>query len=165
MSYATATTLLILLPGLPQTSSSMGYSNTVSRIEQHITRADNIINGMIAKRYVISNFISSVPPLLKTLSEDITSYFTYRSFFSMDNQNRNEWTDKFEGAIDILREIRDNKMDLVDSSGNVIAELLSATTNYVDSNTKDYASTFAEDTSTSWSVDNDKIDSISDDRD
>jgi len=164
MSYSTATTLLLLLPGLPQTSSSAGYSNTVSRIDQHIMRADNIINGMVAKRYIISNFVSSVPPLLNTLSEDITSYFTYRSFFSMDNQNRNEWTDKFEGALDILREIRDNKMDLVDSSGNVVAELTSATTNYVDSNTKNYSSTFAEDTSTSWSVDSDKLDSIDSDR-
>jgi len=165
MAYSTGTTILILLPGLPQTTtSSPAYTNTTALIDQHIARADNIINSKIATRYDVSSFTTSVPPLLKTLSEDITSFFTYRSEFSSDNQNSNEWTDKFNEAKTMLDELRDGDMDLVDSGGNIIDEITTSTIDRIESTTEDYQSFFDEDKSTNWKVDEDKITDIEDNR-
>lgn len=164
--YSTSTTILILLPGLPQSSGAAGYTNIVNRIDKHIVRADNLINSKIAYRYNISGFNTSgsVPPLIQSLSEDIASYYTYRSEFSSDGQNENAWTDKFDQAIAMLDEIRGGTMDLIDSTGSLIAVLASSTVDLISSNTEDYTPFFGEDTVTSWKVDSDKLSSLSDSR-
>lgn len=165
MSYSTATSILIILPGLPQTTTSSGYTATAALIGSHITRADNIINGKIARRYDVGGFVSSAPPLLQTVSEDIASYFSYRSLYSSDNQNFNEWTDKFKDAMTILDEILNGDLDLVDSSGNLISERESTTTNgEVDSNTIDTQSFFDVDEPTEWAFDSDMLDTVAGNR-
>lgn len=167
MSYSTNTTILILLPGLPQTTSSTPqYTATTAVIDQHIVRADNIINGKIVKRYEVKNFSTAVPPLLKNLSEDITCYYTFRSLWSQDNQNKNDWVDKFQDAIAVLDEIRDGKIDLVDSSGNLITEKSEdeSTAALVDSNTKSQNPFFNIDSELDWSFDSDAVESVRDER-
>ena len=164
MAYSTNTTITLLLPGLPQTTTATGHSATIAVIDQHIARADNIINGKIAMRYNVSSLASNVPPLLKTISEDITSYYSYRSFFSSDNQNFNDWTDKFKEAMALLDEIREGDMSLVDSSGNIIDEISTSQVDKIESTTQNYQSFFDEDDVTEWAVDSDKLDSIEDNR-
>ena len=167
-NYATATTVLALLPGLPQTTTtSPGYTTTVAVITSHLTRADNIIDGKICRRYDVASFKTSgaVPPILITLAEDITSYYTYRSLFTADGQNASDWTDKFKDAITVLDEIRNGDMDLVNSVGTLILTLSTSSDDLCVSNTKDYTPTFLEDTATSWVVDEDKLDDIDDERD
>lgn len=165
MSYSTLSSILLLFPNLPQTTTTSGYSVTAAVITPHITRADNVINGKISGRYDVKNFATSVPPLLQTISEDIASYFSFRSFFSNDNQNFSEWTDKFKDAIDLLNEIRDGEIDLVDSSGNVISELEATSSNgMVDSNTMDTQSFFDIDEPTEWKFDDDALSSVEDKR-
>lgn len=153
MSYSTATSILVILPGLPQTTTiTPAYTNTLAIINRHITRADNIINGKIAARYKITDLLSSVPPLIQTIAEDITAYYTYRSLFSGDNQNTNEWTDKFMDAMKTLDEIHKGDIDLVDSSGAIVEEWQSSTSVFVDSNTKEYQSVFDMDGPLEWDV-------------
>jgi hypothetical protein len=164
MAYSTSTTITILLPGLPQTTSSTGHSTTIAVIDQHIARSDNIINSYIAQRYDVSSFVSSVPPLLKTLSEDLTSYQSYRSFFSSDNQNFNEWTDKYLEAKEMLKELRDGKQDLVDENGNIIQEIVTSAIDRIESTTEDYQPFFDEDEPIDWKVDADKLTNIEDNR-
>lgn len=164
MAYSTSTTITLLLPGLPQTTSAAGHSTTIAIIEQHITRADNIINGMIAQRYNVSGFTTSVPPLLKTISEDITSYFSYRSFFSGDNQNFNEWTDEYKAAMESLKKIREGDLDLVNSTGSLLPEVESSSVDRIESTTQDYQPFFDEDGVTDWAVDDDKLTNIKDNR-
>jgi len=165
MAYSTGTTILILLPGLPQTTTtSPAYTNTTALISQHIDRADNIINSKIATRYDVSSFTTSVPPLLKTISEDITSFFTYRSEFSSDNQNFSEWTDKFKEAMALLDELRKGDLDLVDSGGNIIDEVTTSSVDRIESTTQNYQPFFDEDDSINWKVDGDKITDIEDNR-
>lgn len=164
MSYSTSTTITLLLPGLPQTTSSAGHSTTIAVIEQHIARADNVINGKIAIRYNIASFSSSVPPMLKTISEDLTSFYSYRSFFSSDNQNFNEWTDKFKSSMELLDDLRSGDLDLVDDSGNIIGEKETADVDKIESTTQDYQPFFDEDEPISWAVDDDKLDNIKDNR-
>lgn len=164
MAYSTSTTITLLLPGLPQTTTATGHSTTIAVIEQHIDRADNLINSMIAQRYDVSGFTSTVPPLLKTISEDITTYLSYRSFFSSDNQNKNEWTDSYKEAKDLLKQLREGTRDLVDSSGNLIAEVETSAVDKIESTTMDYQPFFDEDDSVDWKVDDDKLDDIKDNR-
>ena len=164
MAYSTSTTITLLLPGLPQTTSAAGHSTTIAIIEQHIARADNVINGKIATRYQVSNFTSSVPPLLKTISEDITSFYTYRSLFSSDNQNLSEWTDKFEEAMKMLKELHDGDMDLVDENNNIIDEITTSAIDRIESTTQDYQPFFDEDEPVDWKTDDDKLTNIKDNR-
>ena len=161
MSYSTVSSILTLFPNLPQTTTANGYSVTAAVILPHISRADNVINGKISGRYDVKNFTVSVPPLLKTISEDITSYFSFRSFYSSDSQNVNEWTDRFKEAVEILNEIRDGDVDLVDSIGDVIGEREATSTDgMVDSNTIDTQSFFDVDDPTSWKFDDDMISTV-----
>ena len=164
MSYSTNTTITLILPGLPQTTSAAGHSTTLALVDQHIARADNVINGKIAIRYNVANFTSTVPPLVKTISEDITSYFTYRSLFSSDNQNLNEWTDKYKESIQMLDDIRNGDMDLIDENGNIIGEKETSDVDKIESTTQDYQPFFDEDEPIEWAVDGDKLTNIKDNR-
>jgi len=62
-----------------------------------------------------------------------------------------------------LKLISEYKLDLMDSSGDVITDM-SQTAFRVLSSTSGYTDTFAEDDVLNWGVDSDKIDDIEDDR-
>ena len=165
MSYATNTTIVTNYPGFPQTTLRAGYTATFALIGLNITRADNLINSKIASRYDVSAYTTTVPPMLKSLSEDIATYYTIRASFSGDNNQVNEWAEKYKEAIAMLDQIRDGGMDLVDSSGNLEDERDEADPGLVSSNTMDYSPTFGEDATLNHAVDSDKLDAIGDDRD
>lgn len=161
MYLSTATTILPLLPGLPQTVGAAGYDNIFSLCSNHIRRSEGIVMSKVSRRYDMSGYtITTAPPLLKTITEDIASYFVYRSEFSSDNQNFNEWTDKFNDAMAILNELRDGTFDLVDTAGALIASRSTSTENLVTSNTKSYTPTFGEDSTTAQKVDSTKLDDL-----
>jgi len=155
MYINTATSILPLLPGLPQTNTVAGYSATVSRIASHITRAEAYVNAKISSRYDVSSFTSTaVPPILKTLTEDISSYYTLRSVYTGDNQNVSEWVETFSEALEMLDAIRDGKMDLIDSDGSLIGA--STSTFVVESTTEDLTPSFDESDPIDWEVDENK---------
>jgi phage gp36-like protein len=167
MSYSTNTTILTYFAALPQSAGAAGYAKTILRLDSHVGRADTLINSKIARRYDITGYdtTGAVPPLLRTLSEDIASYFSFRAWFGQDNQNVNDWTDKFNDAVNILDEVRDGNIDLVNTAGSMIPEITSSTSEYIDSNTVDYQASFDEDDSLDWKTDSNKLDSIKDGRD
>lgn len=160
MAYCSATAILTILPGLPQTSSSGGYSSTISLINAHIVRSDSHIEAHVSERYSVP--FSSTPPLIGTISEDLTAYYSFRSLFTQDNRNKTEYFEELrDSAIEALGMIREGVINLVDSSGSLISER--STTNYdVNSNTKDYQPFFDEDEPASWKIDSDKKDDIDD---
>jgi len=162
MSYSTITSILTILPGLPQTTTVGGYTETSLVIAKHITRSDSMINSKISKRY-------SVPvadaPLLTTISEDITSYFTFRSFFSQDNLNRSEYLEELKDeALKCLDDIRDGKTDLVDSGGDVLEEVSTENYQSIDSTTRGEQTFFDTDSPYSWKFDEERQDDIKDRR-
>jgi phage gp36-like protein len=159
MAYCSATGIFFLV--LPQLPDTVTVTNIINR---HIARADGLINSKISKRYTVP--ITTTPPLLASLSEDITVYYTYRSFYSQDNLNRSEYLEELKNeAASILDEIRDGKIDLVDINGSVIEENSSeATTGILDSTTKDYQPFFDIDDSLNWAFDSDRLDDIKDNR-
>ena len=162
MAYSTYTSILTILPGLPQTSTANGWTETTIVVAKHITRADSIIDGMISQRYdtPVSN-----APLLNTLSEDITAYFTYRSFYTQDNMNRSEYFDDLRSdAMEVLEKIRKGDINLVDTAGSAILEPSTSTQSIVDSNNKDYQPFFDVDSEYDWKFDDDLIEDIRDKR-
>lgn len=166
MAYSTNTSILLLLPGLQQTTTEAGYTETSALIASHVARADTVINAKIAKRYDVSGFntTGSVPPMLKTISEDMASYYSYRSLYSSDNQNFNEWTDKFKEAMELLDEIRDGDIDLVNTTGSVIQERTSATLDKIIANNENHQTFFDIDDPLDWDFDEDRKDEVKDAR-
>ena len=162
MYLSTNTTIIPLLPGMPQTVGAAGYDEIATLITSHVRRAESLVMGKASRRYDLSGYtITTAPPLLKSITDDIASYYTYRSEFSSDNQNFNEWTDKFNDAMNILDEIMDGKFDIVNTAGSVITERSTSADTFIKSTTESFTPTFGEDSVTAWSVDSDKIDGIS----
>ena len=144
-TYATFTSILISLPGLPQTTTSTPqYTDTSMILSANIVKAENIINGKIARRYSVPFSSTAVPPLVITLTEDIATYLSYRSFYSQDNQNKTEiFSELKDTALAILDQLSKSEMDLVDTSGSLLSERSSADySSMVDSNTRSYQPLF-----------------------
>jgi hypothetical protein len=155
--------MLPLMPILAQTNTATGFSATVSKLALHITRAEAIVNGSIARRYDVSGFSSgSHPPILKALTEDITAYLYLKPQFTGDNQNNNEWVESYLTAEKYLKDLKDGNCDLLDENNNVIDERTDASEDRVESNTEDFNMTFDEGETLSQIVDGDKLDAISD---
>lgn len=160
MAYSSISSILLILPGLPQTTSVAGYSETAAAVNRHITRADALIDSKIGKRYPVP--ISPTPPLLGALSEDIVVYYSYRSFYTQDNTNRTDYFDELrDNAFKTLDEIRDGKIDIVDSTGALIAERTSESSiGILDSTNKDYQPFFDVDDEFNWKFDSDLLDDL-----
>jgi len=166
MSYSRYKNILNILPLAPQTSTSNGWTSTVNTIDRHIKRADALINGYIASRYDVSNFctIGSVPPLIELLSEDISTYYLMRSEFSNDNQNVNEWVEKYEDAIETLKDLSKGELNLTDKDGNLIDTNETSTIGIIQGTTDNFSPTFDEGDVLNWKVSNDKLSDIEDNK-
>lgn len=161
MAYCSATTVLGLFPGLPQTSTVAGYSSTVALISSHITRADSIIDGKCARRYDVpfSDTSTSTPPLIQTLSQDLSAYYTYRSKFTGDGANKFEYLDTLmQIALETLNQIQESKMDVVGVAGAVVSEISSSSKIY--SSTENYTPAFDVDDEFNWKIDPNRINAI-----
>ena len=158
MAYSSSTSILLILPGLANTTTVTGV------ISRHIARADALIDSKICKRYATP--ISPTPPLLGSISEDICCYYTYRSFYTSDNSNRTEYfAELCQKAYETLDEIRDGKIDLVNTAGSIISEVSAeATSGILDSTTKDYQPFFDVDDELSWKFDDELLDDVADKR-
>lgn len=161
MYIDTATSMLPLMPILPQTDTSVGYSDTVSKLDSHITRAESFVNTHIVRRYDISGFSASGhPPVLKTLTEDITAYYYLRPQFTGDNQNNNEWVEAYLKAEEMLKDLKDGNCDLIDEDNGIIEERTDANEDRIEGNNEDYHPTFDQGEVLSQYVDPDKISDI-----
>lgn len=160
MAYSSLTAVLTIVPGLPQTTSATQYSTTSKIVGAHISRADALINGMIAKRYGVP--LTPTPPLLSKLSEDITAYYTYRSSYTQDNHNKLEYFEELkEDAFAELKLIREGEVDLVDTLGGLLPERSTEPANtLVDSTDTDFAPFFDIDDPLTWKFDPDALDEV-----
>lgn len=159
MAYSSVTSILSIVPMLPQTSTDAGYSVTAATINRHISRADAKINSMICKQYAVP--ISPTPPLLASISEDIVTYYTYRSFFTQDNYNKlDSLTEFMTIALKDLNEISLGNLNLIDTSGSQITKVDSTGESFVDSTTIYAQSFFDIDTEYDWKFNDDLVDGI-----
>lgn len=160
MAYATRANVLLIVPDLPNTTSANGFSITAKTIDTHITRSDSLVDAAISKRYSIPQ--SPTPPLLATISDDITAWMTFRSYYTQDNHNTFDHFDEMkEKAFETLSMIREGEIDLFDTAGSLITEKTAELANsIVDSNTIDFQSVFDMDDIFSSKVDTDLLDDI-----
>lgn len=138
-------------------------SVTTSLANKSIDWAEAEVNKYLSKRYDISSFQTTVPPLVRTLSEWLSVAYTYQGNSRGGKESRERAKEYRDMAIDNLKLIADYKLDLLDTAGSVIDDF-SNTAYRVLSSTDIYTETFAEDSELNWAVDSDKLSDIEDDR-
>jgi phage gp36-like protein len=159
VSYATITSVLQNFPKLPQTSTAAGYSVTVQVVGNHVTRSDALVDAYVAKRYALP--LSKVPPILRAVSDDICTYYTFRSFFTQDNSNRIDYFAELKNdALETLKMIGNGDLQLVDTSGAILPFL----TDYSIESTTDRQTFFDIDNSMDWEFNSDLVDEVKDGR-
>ena len=156
--YATTTSFPSLIPNL-LAGNSTADSAGVDALSAHITRAESIVNSYLSARYSIP--FTVVPPIVRTLSEDIASYFHIRGVSVQDGQRDNPWYTSYKLAIDMLEDIKDGKTQLSLTDGSAVGPV--STSRFL-SSTDGYSQTFNLDTPDNWGVDSDRLDDIEDGR-
>jgi len=98
--------------------------------------------------------LSETPAIIKSLAEDIASYYVMRGLYSGKMPSTNEWIDRYKEAKETLKEI---------AEGTLQIEGITLKVGTVQSSTKDYKRTFDEMDETNWKVDPDKLEDLADD--
>ena len=98
--------------------------------------------------------LGTVPAIIKSLSEDISSYYVMRGLYSGNTPSINAWIEKYKEAKDTLEKI---------AEGTLQIEGIILKVGTVQSSTKDYKRTFDERDETSWETDPDKLEDLADD--
>jgi len=96
---------------------------------------------------------SPLPDIIKSLAEDIASYFVMRGLYAGNTPSINEWIDRYKEAKETLKSI---------ANGTTQIEGISVDVNEIQSTTKNYKPTFDERDETNWKVDSDKLDDLDD---
>jgi len=98
--------------------------------------------------------LETTPAIIKSLAEDIASYFVMRGLYSGKSPSINEWIEKYKEAKETLKDIAEGRKQIEGVTVDVGA---------IQSSTKDYKRTFDERDETNWGVDSDKLEDLADD--
>jgi phage gp36-like protein len=97
--------------------------------------------------------LETIPAIVKSLAEDIASYFVMRGLYSGNTPSINVWIEKYKEAKDTLKKI---------AEGTLQIEGITVDVGAVQSSTKDYKRTFDERDETNWKTDPDKLEDLAD---
>lgn len=97
-----------------------------------------------------------LPAIVKSLAEDMASYFVMRGLYAGNTESINEWIDRYKDAKKTLTDIADGTKQI---------EGITVDVNEVQSTTKDYKSTFDERNEIDWKTDPDKLNDLDDEAD
>lgn len=95
-----------------------------------------------------------IPAIIKSLAEDIASYYVMRGLYSGKMPSTNEWIDRYKEAKETLKEI---------AEGTLQIEGIAVDVGAIQSSTKDYKRTFDERDETNWKTDPNKLEDLADD--
>ena len=98
--------------------------------------------------------LSETPAIIKSLAEDIASYYVMRGLYSGKMPSTNEWINRYKEAKDTLEKI---------AEGTLQIEGIALKVGIIQSSTKDYKRTFDERDETNWKTDPDKLEDLADD--
>ena len=98
--------------------------------------------------------LGTTPAIIKSLAEDIASYYVMRSLYSGKMPSTNEWINRYKEAKDTLEKI---------AEGTLQIEGITLKVGVIQSSTKDYKRTFDERDETNWKTDPDKLEDLADD--
>jgi len=96
---------------------------------------------------------SPLPDIIKSLAEDIASYFVMRGLYAGNTPSINDWIDRYKEAKETLKSI---------ASGTTQIEGITVEVNEIQSTTKGYKPTFDERDETYWNIDSEKISDLND---
>jgi len=143
------------------------FSGLTALASECITQAEDEIRKVLARRYDVSSAYfqtsTSVPPAVIHIAKWLSTGYTYEAN-ARGGKEAYERADRYiKKANTNLDAIIEGKASLYDTSGSLIPER--AGFNFITSTTSDYSNTFNEDDQLNWSVDPDKLDDISSERD
>jgi len=98
--------------------------------------------------------LETTPAIIKSLAEDIASYYVMRGLYSGKMPSTNEWIDRYKEAKETLKKI---------AEGTLQIEGITVDVGAIQSTTKDYKRTFDERDETNWKTDPDKLEDLADD--
>ena len=138
------------------TNLNMASANVPSALlTKAITKADAEIRAAFnADMLTAIDAASPLPAIIKSLAEDIASYFVMRGLYSGNTPSINVWIEKYKEAKETLKEI---------AEGTKQIEGITVEVGTVQSSTKDYKRTFDERDETCWVPDPDKLEDLGDD--
>ena len=94
------------------------------------------------------------PAIVKSLAEDIASYFVMRGLYSGRSPSINTWAEKYKEARETLKDIAEGRKQIEGITVDVGA---------IQSTTKNYKRTFDERDETCWGADPNKLEDLEDD--
>jgi len=98
--------------------------------------------------------LTITPAIIKSLAEDIASYFVIRGLYSGKAPSGNEWIEKYKEAKATLKDI---------AEGTKQIEGIAVDVGAIQSSTKDYKATFDERDETCWGIDSEKLEDLEND--
>ena len=161
-TYATTTHLDLVMVGV-----NFSATDQTTLASKAIDHAEAEVNKYLSKRYDVSSFqntSTSVPPIIRMLAEQLAEGYTWVWTSRGQEDLLKHGRGLIKEAKENLQAIADYKLDVLNTGGSVVTDL-SNTAYSVRCNTSDYTPTFGEDSETAWSVDADKLDDLSDERD
>ena len=120
-----------------------------------IVKADAEIRAAFSSDLLAAlDALGTTPAIIKSLAEDIASYYVMRGLYSGKMPSTNEWIDRYKEAKKLLEKI---------AEGTLQIEGITLKIGTVQSSTKDYKRTFDERDETNWKTDPDKLEDLADD--
>ena len=155
--YATTTSLSELIPNFLKQNTTTSDTAGTAMFSRHIDRAESVINSAISRLYILPFIVgtttTNVPPILRTLTEDIACYYALRSSYTQDGASKNPYLDAYKSAMDMLADLAKGEIKLADTSGSLVAVRSSR---YL-SDKEGYTPIFGLDDENEWKRDPDEV--------
>ena len=120
-----------------------------------IVKADAEIRATFSSDLLAAlDALGITPAIIKSLAEDIASYFVMRGLYSGKSPSLNEWIEKYKEAKETLKNI---------AEGTKQIEGIAVDVGAVQSSTKNYKRTFDERDETCWGIDPEKLEDLGND--
>lgn len=156
--YATTTSISLLLPNWLKGNTTTSDAPGTAVFDKHITRAESLVNAAVSVRYslpfIVGTTTSNVPPVLRTLTEDIACGYALRGSFAQDGASRNEYPESYFAALDMLKQIEKGEIILTNTGGSVVPTLA---TGRMKSSSENYTPIFGLDEPKQWKRDANEI--------
>ncbi|MBA7540531.1 hypothetical protein ES705_32830 [subsurface metagenome] len=138
------------------TNLNMSETNVPSALlAKAIIKADAEIRAAFSSDLLAAlDALETTPAIVKSLAEDIASYFVMRGLYSGNSPSINAWIEKYKEAKETLKEI---------AAGTLQIEGITVDVGAIQSSTKDYKRTFDERDETNWRTDPNKLEDLADD--
>jgi hypothetical protein len=158
-TFATITALFVKMVGTDQTTTLNSLASTC------IYDAENEIKKKLSKRYdfTASPFTSAatIPPLITTLAETLAVGYMYEAMARGSTEGFARADRYIQRVMENLDSIAAGETELLDTSGNPVDQIEG---DWAVHTTENYPTTFNEDDPHNWSVSQDKLDDIEDER-